>query len=164
MCIACQHVLILEHWSGHGFTFGIIDLSDGLGGLTKKLGVMEFVTPILTSIKHETSIAKGDFAVGLSGCNLVRQDSAHGIFAIVGDDALAQIHHAATFCHDAPSPFGIVTDAFPRLLCLHQCIQMFFRISPRQVEQVTVAQVGHIFLWIEESEVLPSVKVLLVVK
>lgn len=100
MCIACQYVPIFEHRGRHGFTLGIIDLHDGGRGIAEELGVVELMSPIFLSVEGETAIAEGELAVGLSGCNLVGQDTTHRVFTFVGHDALAQVHHATTLCHD----------------------------------------------------------------
>ena len=128
---------------------------------------MELMSPIFLSVEGETAIAEGELAVGLSGCNLVGQDTTHGVFAFVGHDALAEVHHATTLCHDVSTSLGIVTDTLTSRFHRHQRLQVFLRIATREVEQVTIAQVGHISLGVEEGHTtlsLPSVKVLLIIE
>ena len=99
---------------------------------------MEFMATTFPTVQDEAAIAKGKVAVGLSCRNFIGQDTAHGVFAIVRNDALAEIHHATTFGNDVPSSFGKVLDGFATSLIGNQCFEMFLGITAGEVEKLII--------------------------
>ena len=76
----------------------------------------------------------------------VGQDAAHWIFTIVGDNAITQIHHPATFCYYVSSFSGIFADAVFRFCCFGEHFSMFLGVASRQVQQIGVGREGLIEL------------------
>lgn len=155
MCIACQHLLVLEHRCGNWFSFSVIDLHDRRGHIAKKLRVVELMPPTLYPAKNKTPIAQRELTVLLPCCDTIRQNTAHRRFALISQDALTQIHHPATLSHNTSATFRIAADSLPCLFSPHKSVQMLFRIASRQVEQVAIAQVRNILLGVKERHAFP---------
>ena len=106
MCVTGQHISALEHGGWYGFAFGVIDLHDGGGSRVEELSVVKLMTPVFFPVEDEPPIAQREFSICLPCRNFIGQDTAHGVFAIIGHNALAQVHHAATLCDDVSATFG----------------------------------------------------------
>ena len=151
MCVTRQHILVSEHRGGYPISLGIIDLRHRGRAVAQELRVVELMSPILPSIQHKTPITQREFAISLSCSDAIRQDTTHRELALIGHNALAQIHHATTLRHDATTLFCIGSDALARPFGLHQCLQMFFGIATWQIQKVALRRQRLIRLRVKEG-------------
>ena len=105
---------------------------------------------VFLAIEGEAAITQREFAVLLAGGDAVGQYAAHGKFALIGDNFLAQIHHATALGNDAPATLGKFLDGTSCRLSCDQGIEMLLGITARQVEQRHIVKAWHITLRIEE--------------
>ena len=134
MCIARQYVFIFKDRCWYRIPFSIIDLNDTFRNLTQELRIMELMSSILFPVKNEATIAQREFAICLACCNLIGEDTTHGKLAFIGNDAIAEIHHATTFGHDMPTTFGKLPDQLTTGFVTFQSFQMLLWIAARKIK------------------------------
>ena len=152
----------MEYGSGNGLAFGVEHLAVGGRYFVCKLRIMELMSAILLAVEHETAISQREFAVGGSCRNGVGQDVAHGIFAAIGNDALAKIHHAAALGNYASALFSKLSDGFAAGFVADQRLQMLLRIASGQIEHVDAGEVGYFCFRVKKADKFELVDNLLI--
>ena len=93
------------------------------------------MSPILLTVEQKAAIAQREASVCLAGCDGVGKYATHRIVALIGDDALTEIHHTAALGLYPPPSFSEVADGTAARLVGNQRLQMLLRIAAGQVEQ-----------------------------
>jgi hypothetical protein len=157
MGVTGQNVLVTDDRRRHLFTHGIIYLSRRWRGFAQELGVVELMPTILLAVEDEAPIAQRQSAVGSAGRDAIGQHTAHRVCPVIGDDVLAQIHHATTFGDDTSSFLSVCLDGHATGFIARECFQVFFRIATRQIQQVDAVEGGNVALRVEELDVRKAV-------
>ena len=119
---------------------------------------------VFLAIEHEAAVTQREFAILLAGCDGVRQHTAHGKFALVGDNLLTQVHHSTALGDDVSPTLGILLDGTSSRLGLYQCLKMLLGITAWKIEQCHIVKARHVSLRVKERHILQPVDILLINK
>ena len=134
MCVAGDDVALSQDGGGDGFALGVEDLYVGGGLGVSEACVVELMAAEHVVVEGELPVAEGEASVGLARRDGVGEYAAHGIGIFVGDDLVAEVHHAAAFCDDAASGLGEVANEAPHAFGLHERLKVLLRVAAGEVE------------------------------